>query len=61
MDSLQLGYGYRTTIKYCQWCGKPCYDKRSAQSAVNKRMKESGVRLRIYQCGNHWHLTHLLK
>ncbi len=39
--------------------GKHCYDKKTAQTARNKRFKEDHVALRIYfhdKCGL-WHLT----
>lgn len=44
-------------MNYCK--GKPCYDKKGAQTAANKRFKEDHVKLRIYECevGPHWHLT----
>lgn len=48
----------RAKLQYCN--GKPCYDKRSAVTAANKRFRENHTKLRIYQCdqGDHWHLTH---
>jgi hypothetical protein len=47
-------------LKRCQNGGKPCYDKKGAQTAKNKRWQQEHVALRIYQCdfGDHWHLTH---
>lgn len=42
---------------YCKKEDKPCYDKRTAITAANKRYKEDRIRLRIYPCGDHWHLT----
>ena len=45
----------------CKRDNKPSYDKRGAQSAVNKRYQQDHTRLRLYPCGNHWHLTKLLK
>lgn len=46
-----------TPIEYCN--GKPIYDKKGAQTAKNKRMKQDHVKLRIYHCTycNGWHLT----
>ena len=42
---------------FCQ--GKKCYDKKGAQTAKNKRFKDSHTELRIYQCPicDYWHLT----
>ena len=40
---------------YCS--GKRVYDKKSAITAKNKRFNEDKVELRVYPCGNHWHLT----
>ena len=47
----------KENIDFCN--GKPCYDKKSAMSAKNKRFKEDHIKLRIYHCDecNHWHLT----
>ena len=42
-------------IKYCH--GKVPYDKRGAITAANKRWQQDHIKLRIYQCGDHWHLT----
>jgi len=45
----------------CKRDKKPSYDKKGALSAANKRYQQDHIKLRIYQCGNHWHLTHILK
>lgn len=50
---------YPHDVRYCQ--GKPMYDKRGATSAANKRYHQDHIRLRIYQHGNHWHLTKQLE
>ena len=51
---------YRNQIPlYCS--GKRAYDKRGAITAVNNRFREDHVRLRIYPCHNHWHLTSELR
>lgn len=41
-------------------CGKQAYDKRSAQTVINKRWSEDRVRLRVYECPacGRWHVTH---
>lgn len=44
-------------ISYCEEHGKPCYDKKGAITAMNKRWREDRVRLTIYPHHNHWHLT----
>jgi len=43
--------------------GKPCYDKRAAISARNKRWKDDRIRLRVYPCPicNKWHLTSTIR
>lgn len=43
-------------IKHC-YTGKPIYDKKGAQTAANLRFKRDHVKLRIYSCRGHWHLT----
>jgi len=49
-------------IRYCD--GKPCYDKRGAETVLNRRFKRHARNrpdfLRIYHCPecNLWHLTH---
>lgn len=47
-------------MRYCKLTGKPCYSKKDAQSAKNRRWDEDHIELRIYPCNNHWHLTHKL-
>lgn len=46
-------------MKTCN--GKPCYDKRTAETARNRRLRgqKAPDYLRIYHCPkcNHWHLT----
>lgn len=44
---------------YCGHDGKMNYDKKTARTARNKRMKDGHVALRIYQCehSGFWHLT----
>lgn len=44
-------------LDYCN--GKPCYDKKGARTAANKRFKEAHQKLRIYECPDcdRWHLT----
>lgn len=39
--------------------GKVCYDKKSAMTAKNHRWERDHVELRVYPCGDHWHLTSL--
>lgn len=44
--------------EYCN--GKNRYDKRGAQTVINKRRREDHERLRMYycdECGG-WHITH---
>lgn len=36
---------------------KKSYDKDTAITVANKRFREDHVHLRIYPCGDHWHLT----
>lgn len=52
----------RTSITRCK-TGKPCFDKKSAITAKNKREKESHQKLRVYQCPDcgGWHLTSQVK
>ena len=47
------------TLGHCQHDGKMNYDKKTARTARNKRMKDDHVALRIYYCpfSNFWHLT----
>lgn len=40
--------------------GKTAYDKKGALSTANRILKTRGTKLRVYQCGDHWHLTHHL-
>jgi len=49
--------GKRTKIRRCG--GKPCFDKKTAITAKNKRFKDGHVVLRVYNCPecNTWHLT----
>lgn len=49
--------GTKQPAKYCN--GKVIYDKKGAITAKNKRWKDDRVKLRIYPCHNHWHLTKL--
>lgn len=53
---------FRGSNYKCVTTGKVMYDKKSAQTAKNFRMKNDHVKLRIYQCPdcNQWHLTHRL-
>lgn len=48
----------RTKVEYCR--GKTKFDKKTATTSKNSRMKEDHVALRIYHCPlcNGWHLTH---
>lgn len=48
---------YRSPRQYCDLDGKPCYDKKGAQTAINDRRRRAHMELRMYQCGDHWHLT----
>lgn len=41
--------------------GKHAYDKKGAITASNRRYAEDHQRLRIYPCGDHWHLTKQLR
>jgi len=54
-----MGWGTPTPLKKCFATGKTVFDKRGAQTAMNKRFEEEHVRLRIYECPNckGWHLT----
>ena len=45
----------------CICFGKRAYDKKGAITASNKRFHEDHVRLRIYPCNGHWHLTKQLR
>jgi hypothetical protein len=48
----------RTKLEICPKTGKPCYDKKGAITARNRRWKKDRVKLRIYECNyDHWHLT----
>jgi hypothetical protein len=38
--------------------GKICYDKKGAVTVKNLREREGAGPLRIYQHGDHWHITH---
>lgn len=44
---------------YCN--DKRAYDKKSAVTAQNKRYREEHILLRLYPCGDHWHLTKQLR
>ena len=48
-----------SSIDFCEESGKPIYDKKGAQSAINLRMKRDHTKLRMYHCDkcNGWHLT----
>lgn len=50
----------KSEVRYCSTSGKVQYDKKTAQTAANKRYADDHVELRIYQCPscNWWHLTH---
>lgn len=50
---------FASPIQYCT-NGKPCYDKKGAITAKNKRYQQDHEKLREYACehGPHWHLTH---
>jgi hypothetical protein len=54
-----IAFGKITPLKRCPNGGKPCYDKKTAVTAKNKRYKQDHVVLRIYNCENCncWHLT----
>lgn len=47
------------TKGYCDYDGKMNYDKKTALTAKNKRMRDQHVALRIYPCehSGFWHLT----
>lgn len=45
----------------CSIAEKQAYDKKGAITACNKRYREDHTLLRIYPCGNHWHLTKQLR
>lgn len=49
----------RQLIEYCSQTNKPCYDKITAITAINKRYKDAHQSLKTYQCEdcNMWHLT----
>lgn len=49
--------GHRIPMEYCEEQGKPCFDKRSAQTAANARYSRDHTKLRIYPHHDHWHLT----
>lgn len=52
----------RSLIQYCTKNGKPCYDKKGAISAKNKRWNQDRIELRVYQCCfDHWHVTKQLE
>lgn len=52
----------QSSENYIQGCtGKKAYDKKGAITACNLRYKEDHTRLRIYPCGDHWHLTKQLR
>lgn len=44
---------------YCM--GKRAYDKKGAITAANARYREDHIRLAIYPCGTHYHLTKQLR
>lgn len=52
---------FRPPMRYCN--GKPCYEKRSAVTAKNRRWKLDHVDLRVYHCNdcNNHHLTSQIK
>lgn len=54
-------YPFREPRDFCEAAGKVAYDKKSAVTAANARYKRDHVRLRIYPCGDHWHLTSQLR
>lgn len=49
----------RVELRRCPATDKPCYDKRGAVTAANRRRHEDRVRLRVYPCPDcgAWHLT----
>ncbi len=61
-NSAKAELQFSHSMNYCE-CGKPIYDKKTAQTAANKRMRDSHKLLRIYHCdlSNGWHLTSLIK
>lgn len=56
--------GFKTRVEWCSETGKACYDKRTAQTAINHRFAKDHTRLRMYPCPQCqregkpcWHLT----
>jgi len=49
----------RDVVEICPVAEKPCYDKKGAATAKNKRYQQDRIELRIYLCNGHWHLTSL--
>lgn len=56
------GVGKGTLLERPRCNGKICFDKRSAVTSRNLRMKKGSIDLRIYPCPScgYWHLTHLV-
>lgn len=54
-DKYHKGY---SPITYCE-TGKPKYNKKGAQTAINKRWDQDHKKLRMFSCKycNGWHLT----
>lgn len=59
----RIGYGVKDfEEKICPACGKICYDKKSAQTAINyarHKNEHHKIPIRCYYCEdcNYWHLT----
>ena len=51
----------KPVARICWRDNKRCYDKKGAITARNKRYEEDRVKLRIYPCHDHWHLTKILR
>lgn len=50
----------RPPIHRCTVSGKICYSKKICETTANRKWKEDGIELRVYQCPdcNFFHLTH---
>lgn len=49
----------RLPVSYCSKADKVIYDKKSANTAKNRRFQQDHVALRVYECEvcHGWHLT----
>lgn len=46
----------KAQLSRCQTCGKWCYETRRVAKQAGRTI-HPGYRMRVYRCGDYWHLT----